>query len=92
MVLLPVVAALASSGLVVWITMMLCGLMGLWDDAMKVVNRRSLGISGKVKMTLLALITVFRTHRNHGTLPPEQVAALVYAEQGWGSDPEAAPR
>ena len=41
---------------------------------------------------LLALITVIRTHRNHGTLPPDQAAGLVYAEQGWGSDPEADPR
>ncbi len=46
-------------GLVVWITMMLCALMGFWDDAMKVVNRRSLGINGKTKMLILAGITVF---------------------------------
>jgi phospho-N-acetylmuramoyl-pentapeptide-transferase len=46
-------------GLVVWATMMLCAMMGFWDDAMKVVNRRSLGINGKTKMLILGLITVF---------------------------------
>jgi phospho-N-acetylmuramoyl-pentapeptide-transferase len=46
-------------GLVVWVTTMLCAMMGFWDDAMKVVNRRSLGINGKTKMLILALITVF---------------------------------
>ena len=46
-------------GLVVWATMMLCGLMGLWDDAMKVVNKRSLGISGTAKMVILVGITIF---------------------------------
>ncbi len=46
-------------GLVVWITTMLCAMMGFWDDAMKVVNRRSLGINGKTKLFLLGLITVF---------------------------------
>jgi hypothetical protein len=36
---------------------------------------------------LLALITAYRTHNDHGTLPTEQpVADLVFADQGWGSD------
>jgi phospho-N-acetylmuramoyl-pentapeptide-transferase len=46
-------------GLVVWITMMMCAALGFWDDAMKVVNKRSLGINGKTKLVLMALITLF---------------------------------
>lgn len=33
----------------------------------------------------LALVTVIRTHNNHGTLPPEQVAEVLYQDQGWGA-------
>ncbi|MCW2949107.1 MAG: mraY [Thermoleophilia bacterium] len=46
-------------GLVVYVTMMMCAAIGFWDDAMKVVNKRSLGINGKTKMALLGLITIF---------------------------------
>src|SRR4051812_4281453 len=46
-------------GLIVWSTMMFCAVMGFWDDAMKVVNKRSLGINGKTKLLLMLLITAF---------------------------------
>jgi len=40
----------------------------------------------------LALVTVIRTHNNHGTLPPETVADVVIADQGWGADLNDADR
>lgn len=40
----------------------------------------------------LALMTVIRTHNNHGTLPPERVDEILYADQGWGAGVTAADR
>jgi phospho-N-acetylmuramoyl-pentapeptide-transferase len=55
-------------GAVVWLTMIMCAAIGFWDDAMKVVNKRSLGITGKAKMGILALITVFLGWSSHHLL------------------------
>ena len=41
---------------------------------------------------LYGLITVIRTNNNHGTLPPEQVADVIYPDQGWGEGAEAPGR
>lgn len=75
-------------GLVVWITMMACATMGFWDDAMKVVNRRSLGINGKAKMTILALITVFLGWSSTTLLDISTVLEVPFTElqidAGWG--------
>jgi phospho-N-acetylmuramoyl-pentapeptide-transferase len=46
-------------GLMVWITTMMCAAIGLWDDWMKISNRRSLGISGRMKLILMGCITAF---------------------------------
>lgn len=51
--------AITEFGLMVWITTMMCAAIGLWDDWMKVANRRSLGISGKMKLGLMGAITAF---------------------------------
>ena len=40
----------------------------------------------------LALVTVIRTHNNHGALPPEQTGAVVYGDQGWGTSAYAPDR
>ncbi len=41
---------------------------------------------------VLALVTVIRTHNNHGTLPAEPPSTLVVADQGWGSGVDASDR
>ena len=41
---------------------------------------------------LYGLITVIRTNNNHGTLPPEQVAEVIYPDQGWGAGADAPGR
>jgi phospho-N-acetylmuramoyl-pentapeptide-transferase len=75
-------------GMVVWTTTMLCAAMGFWDDAMKVVNKRSLGITGTAKMTLLALITVFLGWSSHHLLDISTVLEIPFTEMtvdiGWG--------
>ena len=40
----------------------------------------------------LGLVTAYRTNNNEGTLPPDQVADLIYADQGWGGGANAADR
>jgi len=75
-------------GLVVWITMMLCAAMGFWDDAMKVVNRRSLGITGSAKMVLMLVITVFLGWSSTVLLDISTVLEIPFTELqvdvGWG--------
>ena len=73
-------------GLVVWTTMMLCAGMGFWDDAMKVVNRRSLGINGKTKMLLLALITVFLGYTSTHVLGVTTVLEIPFTSNSAGSN------
>ncbi|MCZ4496691.1 MAG: phospho-N-acetylmuramoyl-pentapeptide-transferase [Thermoleophilia bacterium] len=75
-------------GMVVWTTTMMCALMGFWDDAMKVVNKRSLGITGTAKMVLLALITIFLGWSSHNLLDISTVLEIPFTEMkfdiGWG--------
>ena len=40
-----------------------CGAIGFLDDFIKLTHRRSLGLRGRWKMLLLALVTVGRRHR-----------------------------
>jgi phospho-N-acetylmuramoyl-pentapeptide-transferase len=47
-----------ASGLTVLFVAAGCGLIGFLDDFIKLTHRRSLGLSGRWKMLLLALITV----------------------------------
>jgi phospho-N-acetylmuramoyl-pentapeptide-transferase len=75
-------------GFVVWVTMMMCGAMGFWDDAMKVVNRRSLGINGKAKMGILVLITIFLGWSSTSMLHLTTVLEIPFTDAsvdiGWG--------
>ncbi|MBC7460134.1 MAG: phospho-N-acetylmuramoyl-pentapeptide-transferase [Thermoleophilia bacterium] len=75
-------------GLVVYATMMMCAAIGFWDDAMKVVNKRSLGINGKTKMLILALITVFLGWSSHSLLHISTVIEIPFTtsqvDLGWG--------
>lgn len=77
-----------SSGQIVWITMMLCAAMGLWDDAMKVVNKRSLGINGKTKLILMALITAFLGYTGTVFLELPTTVQVPFTtgsiDMGWG--------
>lgn len=73
-------------GLVVWITMMLCAVLGFWDDAMKVVNRRSLGINGKTKLLLMALITVFLGYTSTELLGVTTVLEIPFTSNSAGSN------
>lgn len=41
---------------------------------------------------LLGLLTVYQTNNNKGTLPPEEVAEVIYPNQGWGDGVNAADR
>lgn len=73
-------------GLVVWITMMLCALMGLWDDAMKVVNRRSLGITGTMKMAIMGLITVFLGYASTKVLGVTTLLEIPFTSNSAGAN------
>jgi len=68
-------------------TMVGCGLIGFADDWIKLHRKRSLGLSGRVKMLLLAGITVgvgFAAH--HQQLPHEVYVPIVdwSIPLGWG--------
>jgi phospho-N-acetylmuramoyl-pentapeptide-transferase len=73
-------------GLVVWITMMMCAAVGFWDDAMKVVNKRSLGINGKTKLLLMALITVFLGWASTEVLNVSTVLDVPFTSNSAGSN------
>jgi len=73
-------------GLVVWITMITCGAMGFWDDAMKVVNKRSLGITGTAKMIILALITVFLGYTSTHVLDISTVLEIPFTSNSAGAN------
>ncbi len=45
-------------GVTVLVVMAACGLIGFMDDFLKIANARSLGLSGRWKLLLLAVITV----------------------------------
>lgn len=80
-----------SFGLVVWITMMLCAMVGLWDDWMKIANRRSLGLSGRRKMIALALITGLLGWSSHVLLNISTDLVVPFTDLtvhlGWGYYP-----
>jgi phospho-N-acetylmuramoyl-pentapeptide-transferase len=73
-------------GLVVWATMMMCAAMGFWDDAMKVVNKRSLGINGKTKMGILALITVFLGYASTHWLGVTTILEIPFTSNSAGAN------
>ncbi|MBC7643811.1 MAG: hypothetical protein H7123_01710, partial [Thermoleophilia bacterium] len=63
-------------GLVVWLTMMMCALIGFWDDWMKIANKRSLGLSGKMKMAALLAVTGFLGYTSHVLLDISTVVQI----------------
>ena len=77
-----------SFGLVAWITMMACAGIGFWDDLMKVVNRRSLGLSGRWKLALMLLVTAFLGWSSTELLAMSTIVEVPFTELdidlGWG--------
>ncbi|MCW2927978.1 MAG: Phospho-N-acetylmuramoyl-pentapeptide-transferase, partial [Thermoleophilia bacterium] len=73
-------------GLVVWATMMMCAGMGFWDDAMKVVNRRSLGINAKAKMLILVGITIFLGYMSTEVLEVTTLLEIPFTSNSAGSN------
>ncbi len=77
-----------SYGLMVWLTTIMCAAMGLWDDWMKVANRRSLGITGKTKLVLMGGITAFMGWSSVAWLNLSQVIEIPFTsatvDLGWG--------
>ncbi len=59
-----------ATGLTVFVAALGCGAIGFVDDFMKLTNRRSLGLSGRWKLLLLAGVTgVVAFAANHQQLP-----------------------
>ena len=75
-------------GFVVWVTMILCAMIGFWDDFMKISNRRSLGLSGRWKMLALAVVTAFLGWASHTLLNLSTAVDVPFTnvslELGWG--------
>src|ERR671925_129022 len=77
--------ALASAGkftvpaLTVLFVMLACGAIGFLDDFIKLTHRRSLGLSGRWKLLLLALITVgVGVAADHQQLPTNVFIPVVH--------------
>jgi len=77
-----------NAGLVVWLTMMMCALIGFWDDWMKIANKRSLGLSGKKKMVALLAVTAFLGYTSHVLLNISTVVQIPFSNMSvdlhWG--------
>jgi phospho-N-acetylmuramoyl-pentapeptide-transferase len=55
-------------GFTLWLVMMCCAAIGFWDDLAKIMNRRSLGLPGRVKMLLLGLVSAMLGFLAHNEL------------------------
>ena len=70
-------------------TMLACGAIGFLDDLIKVRHRRSLGLSGRIKMLLLLAISARRLRRGAPPgarargLRPDRAASTIPLGWGW---------
>ncbi len=65
-------------GTIVWVTMMMCALIGFIDDWMKINNRRSLGLSGWRKMGALVVVAAFLGWSTTTVLEAPKIVAVPF--------------